>query len=117
MQPANLGDLIRKRRTTAGISLRELARRLKITPAYLSDLELGRRFPSRAVAHRLARKLNLAADVLLQYDVKEELNQFKRVLQGSADLQRALRDVLGALRHGKVTPAALADKWTASLPK
>lgn len=36
---------MREIRENAGISLRELARRLGWTPAYVSDIELGRRNP------------------------------------------------------------------------
>lgn len=39
------GATVRTIREAAGISLRELARRLGWTPAYVSDIELGRRNP------------------------------------------------------------------------
>ena len=38
-----MGAAMRKRRERAGLSLRELARRLKLSAPYLSDLEVGRR--------------------------------------------------------------------------
>ena len=38
-----LGYMLRKQRVIQGISLREMARRLKVSAPYLSDLELGRR--------------------------------------------------------------------------
>ncbi len=34
---------LRAKRERAGVSLREMAKRLKISPPYLSDVELGRR--------------------------------------------------------------------------
>jgi transcriptional regulator with XRE-family HTH domain len=36
-----LGDNIRQRRTQLGISLRELARRTRLSPPYISQIELG----------------------------------------------------------------------------
>ena len=41
--PAYHGAKARKRRKQSGLSLREVARRMKFSVAYLSDLELGRR--------------------------------------------------------------------------
>mgnify|MGYP001589012925 CR=1 FL=1 len=41
--PAFYGALARERRLKAGVTLREVARRMNLTVAYLSDLELGRR--------------------------------------------------------------------------
>jgi hypothetical protein len=39
------GQQIRRWRTAAGLSLRELATAAKLSPAYLSDVELCRRIP------------------------------------------------------------------------
>lgn len=41
--PVVAGAAYRKRRLKAGIGLREMSRRLDVSAAYLSDLELGRR--------------------------------------------------------------------------
>ena len=41
-----VGVAFRNQRGESGISLREMAKKLKVSPAYLSDVELGRRaFP------------------------------------------------------------------------
>ena len=39
----SIGAGMRKRREALGIGLNSLARQLDLTPAYLSDMELGRR--------------------------------------------------------------------------
>lgn len=41
--PAYYGAEARKTREAAGLSLREVARRMSLSVAYISDLELGRR--------------------------------------------------------------------------
>lgn len=41
--PVATGLSMRQRRERAGVGLRELARKLDVSAAYLSDLELGRR--------------------------------------------------------------------------
>lgn len=40
---AAVGEEMRRMREDAGVSLREMARYLSLSPAYVSDLELGRR--------------------------------------------------------------------------
>jgi transcriptional regulator with XRE-family HTH domain len=49
----------------AGLSLRELARRIERAPSYLNDIEHDRRVPSEAVLMQLASELDLDADLLL----------------------------------------------------
>ena len=41
----NFGDFITQKRQEKGITLREMAKQLKITPPYLSDVEKDRRNP------------------------------------------------------------------------
>jgi transcriptional regulator with XRE-family HTH domain len=53
-----LGDVIREARVTH-MSLRELARRLGVTPSYVSDIENNRRVPSEDVLRRIADELML----------------------------------------------------------
>lgn len=42
----NLADSIRPVRQAKGITLREAARQIGVSAAFLSDVELGRRFPN-----------------------------------------------------------------------
>ena len=53
----NLGKEIRKIRGLLGISLRTLAASVYISPAFLSDIELGRRFPAEKTLRRIASSL------------------------------------------------------------
>lgn len=48
-----LGERIREARTRKGLSLREVARKVKISAAFLSDIELGRRAPSEENAKKI----------------------------------------------------------------
>ena len=60
----SLGDLIREARTPKG-SLRDFAKKLDITPSYLSDIENDRRIPAEEVLRRIAELLELKFDVLM----------------------------------------------------
>jgi transcriptional regulator with XRE-family HTH domain len=65
-----LGDVINKARRARRWSLRQLAERVKkedgttISPQYLNDIELNRRFPSIHVLRELAQALELDQDTL-----------------------------------------------------
>ena len=58
------GKSLRKSRITAGFSLRELARKAGISASFLSDIELGRRYPSRKTHRKLREKLGRHAEMV-----------------------------------------------------
>ncbi len=58
------GDQIKLWREQRGISLRELARRCKISAPYLLDIERGRRVPSEAAIAKLADELEVSSELL-----------------------------------------------------
>ena len=59
------GKSIKLRREELGISLRNLAKKLQMTPAYLSDIEKGKRNVSLRVADKIAKALNVSLKDLL----------------------------------------------------
>ena len=60
-----LGDLIRKQRQQAELTLRDLAERANVSNPYLSQLERGLHEPSVRVLKAIAGALNLSAETLL----------------------------------------------------
>lgn len=73
-----LGQFIREKRESLDMSLRELAKKLEITPAFLSDIELGRRNPSNDVLTNIAREIRVPLDELKKLDVRATLGEIKR---------------------------------------
>ena len=61
---ATLGQKIRQAREARGWSQAELAKRAKLTQAYLSYLEADERQPSLSIAARLSRELEIPLDEL-----------------------------------------------------
>lgn len=59
MADRTLGEVVREGRTAKGIKLRELSRRLEVTPSYVSDIENDRRVPSEEVLQKIATELDL----------------------------------------------------------
>jgi transcriptional regulator with XRE-family HTH domain len=60
-----LGALIRAQRATAGLSLRDLAERTKVSNAYLSQIERGLHEPSISVLGAIAAALDVPLQALL----------------------------------------------------
>jgi transcriptional regulator with XRE-family HTH domain len=65
----NLGARLRDGRLAAGLSLRELARRLGVSPSFVSQIENGKSQPSVATLYALAQLLDLSIDRLFWTDV------------------------------------------------
>ncbi|WP_223189544.1 helix-turn-helix domain-containing protein [Nonomuraea terrae] len=62
----NLGLRLRMARRKSGLSLRELARRLSVSPSFLSQIENGKSQPSVATLYSMAQMLNVSVDHLFE---------------------------------------------------
>lgn len=60
----DLGDYIRDQRTTAKISLRQLAKSAGVSNPYLSQIERGLRRPSAEILQQIAKALRISAEAL-----------------------------------------------------
>ena len=103
---SQIGAYIRNARQEAGIGLRELARRINKSPAYLVDLE--RSDPpsgfTEATLASIASELNLSMDLLMTLACKTpislrprtplEIELYRLVLRLPIERQRALLDAL-----------------------
>ncbi|MCX6953188.1 MAG: helix-turn-helix transcriptional regulator [Verrucomicrobia bacterium] len=105
-----MGQRIRKHRELAGLSLREVAKAARISPAFLSDVELGRRFPTNEKLARIAQKIRASADDLKKHDHRSALADLKRLAEGSPGLGSAIRTLVHQVQAGSLTPEQLAVK-------
>ncbi len=60
-----IGSTIRRFRLASGLSQSELARRVEVSPSFLSRVEHGQREPTLSVLRRFAEHLNVPFGVLL----------------------------------------------------
>ena len=74
-----IGPYIRKRRDELDLSLREFAKKLDCSPAFISDIELGRRHPSEKVLAEIARVLKVKLEELRAMDVRAPIDDIKRL--------------------------------------
>lgn len=89
-----LGEYIRELREKKDISVRELARQLKVSAAFLSDIELGRRHPSDEVMERLADCLDTTLEDMQKYDARPPVQELKRITANDPAMGFALRRVV-----------------------
>ena len=68
-------NLIKKRRTEMGYSQTEFADRLNITNDWLSRLENGKAYPSRKLALRISKELNV--DFIDIFLINDRTNNYK----------------------------------------
>src|SRR2546428_14166166 len=61
----DVGSQLRARREAVQLSLRELARRLEISPSALSQIETGKSRPSVSTLYAIVSELGLSLDQLL----------------------------------------------------
>jgi transcriptional regulator with XRE-family HTH domain len=92
---ATLGQRIRELREGRDLSLRDLARKLGgFSAAHLSDIELGRRFPSDELLANIADKLDTTVADLRQYDSRPPLDEIKKMAEANPAYGFALRKMV-----------------------
>jgi transcriptional regulator with XRE-family HTH domain len=90
-----LGQRIRELRDERDFSLREFAEKLGgVSAAHISDIELGRRYPSDDLLKKIAKKLETTVEDLRSYDSRAPLEHLKRMSESDPTFGFALRKLL-----------------------
>lgn len=76
------------------MSLREFAKKLGCSPAFISDIELGRRHPSDKVLSEMARILKVKVEELRGMDLRAPIDEIKRITQDDPTFALAFRTVI-----------------------
>lgn len=113
MKTMGLGEKIRDLRKKKGISLRELARRVGISPSFLSELETAQGYPSTAVLERLADELGVAATEIRKLDMRSKLSELRSLLENDSGWGPVFEELCRIGRGGKVSPEKILArlKW------
>ena len=86
----DFADIFKYLRLRNGLSQRELAKRLKISPSAVGMYESGKRFPSREAEEQIADFFNVSIDVLrgkdnesrpVETDAVREFSSYSKELQ------------------------------------
>lgn len=106
-----LGQRIRELREEGDLSLRELGKKLGVSAAFLSDIELGRRYPSDKVLLKMAQILGTSKEDLKTYDHRPPVHALRRLADADPMYGIALRKVIDKKVSAKEL-IALADQKT-----
>jgi transcriptional regulator with XRE-family HTH domain len=90
----SLGQYLRELRDKRDISLREFAKKLDCSAAFVSDVELGRRYPSEKVLKDMARVLGVSIDELKERDARPPVEEMKRRAADDPRLTLAFRTLV-----------------------
>jgi len=110
----SLGQRLHQLRDSADLSLRELAKRIGVSAPFLSDIELGRRFPSEEILGKLASALNVSQQDLKKYDNREPIADLKRLMDSDPRLGFAFRTAVEKVKSGELTAEDLIARLTKS---
>ncbi|MBI4838576.1 MAG: helix-turn-helix transcriptional regulator [Nitrospirae bacterium] len=94
MKTFTLGQKIRELREGKDLSLRDLAKTIEVSPAFLSDIELGRRNPSDKKLSSISRALGIPLEELRTYDIRTSMEDFKNLALSDHKFGLAFRKVI-----------------------
>ena len=98
-----LGEIIRRQRELAELSMRQVAAMAGISNPYLSQIERGLRAPSEEVLRAIAESLNVSADLLRGDEPPDGSADVVEAIQSDPDLtgsqRRSLIEAYQALRQ------------------
>jgi transcriptional regulator with XRE-family HTH domain len=90
-----LGERIRELREENDLSLRELSKKTNgLSAAFLSDIELGRRFPADDKLALIASAIGTTVESLKQFDCRPPIEEMKRLAAQNPALGMAFRKMV-----------------------
>ena len=89
-----LGERIRELREERDLSLRELATRIGVSAAFMSDVELGRRNPSDKHMQDIARVLRVSSNDLREFDTRPPVQEVRRAALSDPQMGFAFRRMM-----------------------
>lgn len=110
METQGMGERLRDLRVKKELTLRELARRVDISPSFLSEIETGRSYPSDPVLERLAEELGVTLAGMRSLDMRSHLSDLRKLLDSDASWGPVFQQIAKKARSGKLSPAELMKR-------
>ena len=117
MDKISFGKRLRQLRDEKDFSLRELADKIDVSAAFLSDIELGRRFPSGEKLVALANALSVDVAELKKYDFRDQAEEIKNMMFEDATAGVAFRTIAQELKRGNISPEEIVDRLRKNKPR
>lgn len=109
MNTTAFGSYLRQIREKKEISLRELAKKIGVSGAFLSDIELGRRFPSADKIELLAKELKVSLEELQKYDFRDEAEEIRKMMFADPRAGMAFRTLKTKIQEG-ASPEKITER-------
>ena len=113
---ASLGARLREARLSSGLSLREVARQLGVSPSFVSQIENGKSQPSVATLYSVARLLNISIDDLFAQRTSASSVSTAEPLPVTADGTTAVSRSAFSSPVGAFQPSSKASKVSVTRP-
>jgi transcriptional regulator with XRE-family HTH domain len=107
-ETSKVGGRLRAERERRGIGLRELARRVGVSPSLVSQIELDRVNPSVSTLYAIVTELGLTMSEVFGEQPEERVVQRREGLAESPDTRRVIHLASG-VRWERLTPASDRD--------
>lgn len=117
MNKISFGERLRQLRDEKDYSLRELADKVGVSAAFLSDIELGRRFPAEDKLVALAKALSIDVATLKEYDFRDQAEEIKKMMFEDATAGVAFRTIAQELKRGNISPEEVVDRLRKNRPR
>ena len=101
MNTTSFGAKLREEREKKNISLRELAKKIGVSGAFLSDIELGRRFPSQDKVELLAKEIGIPVEELSKHDFRNEADSIRQMMFADSNAGMAFRTLKERISNGE----------------
>jgi transcriptional regulator with XRE-family HTH domain len=112
-----LGQRIRELRDQHDLSLRELARSVEVSAAFMSDVELGRRYPTDEILAKIAKKLRTSVEELRVYDSRVPLEELRQIASVNPVYGFALRRMLDRIEENDLSADELLAMFQTRVKK
>jgi len=95
------GEVVREKRDALDMSLREFAKKLgDLSPAHISDIENGRRYPSEALLEKISQVLKVSVAELKEHDSRAPVDRWR----GLSEHPASERNPQSGYRRHPATP-------------
>jgi transcriptional regulator with XRE-family HTH domain len=95
------GTRLRQLREERNISLRDLAKKVGVSAPFLSDIELGRRFPAPDKLELIAREIGVPVDEFKALDFRSEAETIKKLMFADPEAGMVFRTLARQMQQGR----------------
>ncbi len=112
----SLADRIRELRNAKDLSLRDLAKIVKVSAPFLTDVENRRRYPADDTLAKLADALGTTVEDLKSYDNRPPTKEIAELTDENAGYAFAFRRIVDQVKSEGLSPEEVMRRFPQSTP-